>query len=327
MPAPAYKPGEQVATREAWGTALAALGAVDRRVVALDADVKNSTFSDEFEKAFPDRFYQNFIAEQVMVGAAMGLAARGAIAVRDDVCVLPHARRRLHPHGRPVDRAPPAQRQADRLARRRLDRRGRAVADGARGSGDDARACPIAPCIYPVRRRQHRAAGRRDGAAITAWPTCGRRGPRPTSSTAPTRRSRSAARRSSARARTDVATVVGAGVTVFEALKAHDQLKAHGITIRVIDAYSVQPIDAATLIAAGKPPRAVIITVEDHYRAGGLGDAVGAARRSGRPDGPPPRRSRAPRSGQPDELLDRYGISARHIVDAVTGSRPERARC
>ena len=79
MPAPAYKLGEQVATREACGTALAALGDVDRRIVALDADVKNSTFSDKFEKAFPDRFYENFIAEQVMVGAAMGLAARGAI--------------------------------------------------------------------------------------------------------------------------------------------------------------------------------------------------------------------------------------------------------
>ena len=76
---PAYKLGEQVATREAYGTALAKLGEADPRVVALDADVKNSTFSDKFEKAFPDRFYQNFIAEQVMVGAAMGLAARGAI--------------------------------------------------------------------------------------------------------------------------------------------------------------------------------------------------------------------------------------------------------
>ena len=80
MPAPpAYKLGDQVATREAYGTALAKLGAVDARVVALDADVKNSTFSERFEKALPDRFYQNFIAEQVMVGAAMGLAARGAI--------------------------------------------------------------------------------------------------------------------------------------------------------------------------------------------------------------------------------------------------------
>ena len=76
---PAYKLGDEVATREAYGTALAKLGEADPRVVALDADVKNSTFSDKFEKALPDRFYQNFIAEQVMVGAAMGLAARGAI--------------------------------------------------------------------------------------------------------------------------------------------------------------------------------------------------------------------------------------------------------
>src|SRR5436309_4221020 len=76
---PAYTMGEQVATREAYGSAIAKLGEADPRVVALDADVKNSTFSDRFEKAFPDRFYENFIAEQVMVGAAMGIAARGAI--------------------------------------------------------------------------------------------------------------------------------------------------------------------------------------------------------------------------------------------------------
>ena len=77
--APSYKLGDLVATREAYGTALAKLAEADPRVVALDADVKNSTFSDRFEKVAPERFYQNFIAEQVMVGAAMGLAARGAI--------------------------------------------------------------------------------------------------------------------------------------------------------------------------------------------------------------------------------------------------------
>src|SRR5580765_1334967 len=76
---PTYKLGDEVATREAYGFALARLGDADPRVVALDADVKNSTFSDKFKKAFPDRFYENFIAEQVMIGAAMGLAARGAI--------------------------------------------------------------------------------------------------------------------------------------------------------------------------------------------------------------------------------------------------------
>src|SRR2546425_1078381 len=72
--APAYKTGDSVATREAFGTGLAALGAVDSRVVALDADVKNSTFSDKFEKAHPERFYEVFIAEQTMLGVAMGLA-------------------------------------------------------------------------------------------------------------------------------------------------------------------------------------------------------------------------------------------------------------
>src|SRR5215470_10948406 len=76
---PQYKLGEEIATREAYGAALVKLGEVDQRVVVLDADVKNSTFSEKFEKVFPDRFHQNFIAEQVMIGAAMGLAARGAI--------------------------------------------------------------------------------------------------------------------------------------------------------------------------------------------------------------------------------------------------------
>src|SRR4029079_6106647 len=79
IPAPAYKKGDQVATREAWGVALAWVGGADPRVVALDADVKNSTFSDKFEKVAAGRFFENFIAEQVMVGAAMGLAARGAV--------------------------------------------------------------------------------------------------------------------------------------------------------------------------------------------------------------------------------------------------------
>src|SRR5205085_717455 len=74
-----YTPGESVATREAYGFAIARLGASDDRIVALDADVGNSTFSDKFEKQFPDRFYENYIAEQAMIGAAMGLAARGAI--------------------------------------------------------------------------------------------------------------------------------------------------------------------------------------------------------------------------------------------------------
>jgi transketolase len=116
----------------------------------------------------------------------------------------------------------------------------------------------------------------------------------------------------------DTATVIGAGVTLFEALKAHDELKAKGIAIRVIDLYSIQPIDAASLIEAGKATGR-LITVEDHYVSGGLGDAVA---RAVAPAGLTVKRlavPEIPRSGKPDELLDKFGISARHIVNAVTG--------
>src|SRR5207244_702051 len=115
----------------------------------------------------------------------------------------------------------------------------------------------------------------------------------------------------------DVATVIGAGVTVFEALKAYDQLKADGIAIRVIDLYSVAPVDRDGLVHAGRATGGRLITVEDHYAAGGVGDAVAEAvagagftvyRLAVR---------EIPRSGKSEELLDRFGISARHILDAV----------
>jgi transketolase len=115
----------------------------------------------------------------------------------------------------------------------------------------------------------------------------------------------------------DVATVVGAGVTVFEALKAYDQLRAAGTAIRVIDLYCVAPVDVAALVAAARATGGHLITVEDHYAAGGMGDAVAeavadaglAVHRLAVRD--------IPRSGKPDELLDRYGISVSHIVAAV----------
>ena len=119
----------------------------------------------------------------------------------------------------------------------------------------------------------------------------------------------------------DVATVVGAGVTVYEALKAYDTLKAAGMNIRVIDLYSVQPVDHAGLIAAGKATGGVIITVEDHYAAGGIGDAVAeAVAEAGLTVTKRLAVREIPRSGKPDELLDRFGISSNHIVDAVRAS-------
>ena len=123
------------------------------------------------------------------------------------------------------------------------------------------------------------------------------------------------------RSSNDDAVIVAAGVTVFEALKAHDQLKEQGIGVTVVDAYSVQPIDAGTLIETARAAGGTVITVEDHYAAGGLGDAVSEAVAAA---GFAVHRlavREIPRSGQPEELIDRYGISARHIVAAVQAAR------
>ncbi len=318
MVPPSYKPGEQVATREAWGTALAKLGAVDSRVVALDADVGNSTFSDRFEKVFPDRFYQNFIAEQVMVGAAMGLAARGAIAFATTfACFLARASDFIRMAGLS---------NARHQLNVKLTGSHAGISIGEDGPSQMAledlamtRAVPDCAVIYPCdavsterlvveMSKYHGLAYMRTSRPKTdiiygldeQFPIGG-----------------SKVLRQSA---TDVATVVGAGVTVFEALKAYDALKAQNINIRVIDAYSVQPVDAAGLVAAGKATGGRIITVEDHYHVGGLGDAVAEAVASAGLSVERMAVRELPRSGQPNELLERFGISAKHIADAVRKS-------
>jgi transketolase len=115
----------------------------------------------------------------------------------------------------------------------------------------------------------------------------------------------------------DVATVVAAGVTVFEALKACDELGAAGTSVRVIDLYSVAPVDGQALIAAGTATGGRIVTVEDHYAAGGIGDAVAEAVSDTAIRVHRVAVREIPHSGKPEELLDRYGISSRHIVEAV----------
>jgi transketolase len=315
MPAPAYKLGDAVATREAWGTALAALGDVDPRVVALDADVKNSTFSERFEKKHPERFYEFYIAEQAMVGAAMGLAARGAIPFPSTfACFLTRASDFIRMGGISASNVKFAGSHAG-------------VSIGEDGPSQMAledlammRAVPDCAVLYPCdgtsAERLVVEMAQRPGMAYM-------RTSRPKTPViyGPDEKFAIGGSKVLRRSDKDAAAVVAAGVTVFEALKAHDTLLKEGIAIRVIDAYSVQPIDAQTMIEAARAAGGVVITVEDHYAAGGLGDAVSEAVAHA---GCTVRRlavREIPRSGQPDELLDRYGISANHIVDAVRAAR------
>ena len=127
----------------------------------------------------------------------------------------------------------------------------------------------------------------------------------------------------------DVVTVIGAGVTVFEALKAYEQLKTDGTSIRVVDLYSVSPVDRDALVAAAYATGGHLVTVEDHYPAGGIGDAVAEAVADAGFTVTRLAVREIPRSGKPDELLDRCGISARHIVEDVrvmTGAKAVGAR-
>jgi transketolase len=311
MPAPSYAMGAEVATREAFGPALVALGGMDRRIMALDADVKNSTFSEAFEKIYPDRFVQTSIAEQVMIGAAMGLASRGAIPFPSTfACFL--------------------ERASDFLRMAGISALGVKFAGSHAGIsiGEDgpsqmaledlamARGLPNATVLYPsdgVSAYRLVAA-----AAATPGPVYLRLSRPKTPVIYPPGEAFPVGGSKTLRESDDDAvTVVAAGVTVHEALKAHDRLAARGIRIRVIDAYSVQPIDRAALIAAGTRTAGRLVTVEDHYAHGGLGDAVSEAvwDRGFRVQRLAVRE--IPRSGKPDELLERYGISAAAIVRAV----------
>ena len=310
MPAPSYGPKDLVATREAYGTALAKLGTLDARVVALDSDVGNSTFSERFEKAHPDRFFQAYIAEQAMVGAAMGLASRGAIAFPSTfACFLSRAYDFIRMTGISMLNVKFAGSHAG-------------VSIGEDGPSQMAledlammRAVPNCAVLYP----SDAVCAERLLEAMAYHPgPCYMRTSRPKTpilyaADHAFRVGGSEVLRSSGK---DTVTLVGAGVTLFEALKAYDTLAAQGVSARVVDLYSLQPIDEATLRQAARETK-LIVTVEDHYPAGGIGEAVESAVAN---EGARVHRLAVrdiPRSGKPDELLDKFGISARHIVEAV----------
>jgi transketolase len=311
LPPSPYKMGDAVATREAFGNALEALGAVNPLVVGLDADVKNSTYTDKFGKKFPNRFFENFIAEQNMLGAAAGLAACGKIPFVATFAAF-------------FTRAYDFIRMAA-ISGSNIKLVGTHVGvsigeDGPSQMGLEdiamMAAQPGVTVLYPsdatcTYRLVEMAATHKGMVYIRAG--------RPKSPVlyGPDETFHIGGSKVIRQSASDVLTIVAAGVTLFEALKAYDTLKAAGVSVRIVDLYSIVPIDRTTLLDSARATQGRILTVEDHYAHGGLGDAVLSAVG---PEGIKVHKLAVrtiPHSGKPDELIDHFGIGARSIVEAA----------
>lgn len=311
-----YTPGESIPTRKAYGKVLAQLGGIYPDIVCLDAEVKNSTYADIFEDAFPDRFVQCFVAEQNMVGMGVGFDRCGAIPFISTFGVF---------FNRAFDQIRMA---AIGNARLRLVGSHAGVSIGQDGPSQMAledialmRTLPNSVVVYPsdavsthalVYEMVNYTAGisylRTTRMATPViydsdekFPIGGCKVLRSTTH--------------------DAACVVAAGVTLVEALKAYELLKKEDIHIAVIDLYSIKPLDVSTLIQVGRASNNRIITVEDHYHAGGLGEAVISALRTPHINVACLAVPMLPRSGQPHELLALMGIDAQAIVTAVKNMR------
>ena len=308
--APAYKPGDLVATREAYGSALEQIGTQCAQIMGIDGDTKNSTFSDRLKKVRPDQFADAYIAEQNMVSVALGASTEGKIPYASSfACFLSRGydQIRMAGHSEPSHLVIVGSHAG--------------VSIGEDGQSQMAledlammRGVVPATVFYPSdavsAEKLTELAGKTPGVVYI-------RMSRPKTAILYPNDEKfevggSKVVRSSAK---DVVTVVGAGVTLHEALAAHAELAPQGIAIRVIDLYSLKPVDTKTLLRAAAETKG-FVTVEDHGACGGLGEAVAAAVAG---------RSRIeilavrelPRSGTPTELMHAYGIDKDAIVAAV----------
>ncbi|MGE5748856.1 MAG: transketolase family protein, partial [Gemmatimonas sp.] len=311
-PAPPYiVGGKPFAPRKAFGAALAAIGRDWPAIVAIDGDVRNSTFTEYFGTAAPERFFEGYIAEQNMVGMAMGLAARGRIPF-------------VATFGAFFSRAFDFVRMAC-IGGTGIKLAGTHVGvsigeDGPSQMGleDLAMMCaePNMTVLYPA---DATSAWRATELVASHAGPCYLRLSRPDAPIiyAATERFEVGRCKILRQSDTDRALVVAGGVTVSEALVAHDELAKTGVHVRVIDVFSVQPVDRAALVAAARACGCIVITVEDHYAHGGIGDVVLAALAEERCIVHKLGVREIPHSGPPTALLDRYGISASHIVTSV----------
>jgi transketolase len=309
---PRYELGSEVATRKAYGEALAALGAANGHVVALDGEVSNSTYAEIFAAAHPERFFEMFIAEQQMVAAAVGMQVRGWRPFASTFAAF-FTRAYDFVRMAAVSRATIA-----------LCGSHAGVSIGEDGPSQMAledlammRAVGGSTVLYPCDANQAAALvaamGDLDGISYLRTTRAATTVLYEPGDSFPVGGSR--VLRSSDE---DEVTIVAAGITVHEALAAAEALAGKGIAARVIDCYSLKPIDVETLRSAAEATDC-IVTVEDHWPEGGLGEAVLAALADAeeRPRVTVLAVRELPGSGKPAELLAGAGIDAEAIAEAA----------
>ncbi|GAB3126604.1 transketolase [Glaciibacter psychrotolerans] len=310
---PRYEVGEKVATRVAFGAAIAAL-AVRPEIVVVDGEVGNSTHADEFQKVCPDRYFEMFIAEQQLIATTVGLAVRGYVAFASTFAVF-------------FSRAFDFIRMAGiSQVNIRLVGSHAGVEIGEDGPSQMAledlasvRAVHGSVILYPsdAASAVRLTAVMADTAGIVylrttrgAYPVI--YGPDEEFPVGGSKTLRSTPK--------DQVALIGAGVTLHECLAAADQLANTGISARVIDLYSIKPLDRENLIEACRVTGSRLVVVEDHYPEGGIGSAVLEALADADVHALHLTHLAVrglPTSGTPAELLDVAGISSRHIVAAA----------
>ncbi len=306
---------DPLATRKAYGEALAALGAARSDVVVLDAEVSNSTHAEDFKKTAPERFFEMYIAEQQMIAAAVGMQVVGLVPFASTFAAF-------------LTRAYDFIRMAAiSRANIRLSGSHAGVSIGEDGPSQMAledlammRAVHGSTVLYPCDANQaaQLVGAMADREGISYIRTTREKTPilYGASETFPIGGSKVVR----GGGNDDRVAVVAAGITVHEAVKAVAALAKEGIAVRLIDAYSVKPIDRDALVAATRATGGRLVVVEDHWVEGGLGDAVLAALADAGVTGVRYRHlavREMPGSGKPAELLDAAGISAAHIVAAT----------
>lgn len=321
-----YEIGEKTATRDAFGHALAALGELDEDIVVLDGDVKNSTRTKFFFEKFPDRAFECYIAEQNMIGMALGLQARGKRVFTSTFAAFltrAHDQIRMASHsdadiriagshtGVSIGEDGPSQMGLEDIAMMRSLMNSTVLSPADAVSAEKLTAA---------------AAGNKN---ITYIRTIRGKTPviYPPSEEFPLGGSKILKRSDN-----DRATIIATGITVTEALEAAGELEKRNIPVRIIDCYSIKPIDGDTLAEVARET-GTLITVEDHYPEGGLGEAVASAvaERLARSGGrKPPAYTvinlavrKRPHSGGSEELLEEQAIDAKGIVESVTKALEE----